>query len=52
MSDVDLDNIVQGCARATSLTLLDLDCCDVSSNGAMLLSMLVSVAVHRSRGGV
>ena len=42
MSDVDLDNVAQGVQRATSVTHLDIDCCDVSTNGAMLLAILVA----------
>jgi hypothetical protein len=42
MSDVDLDCIVQGARTATNLTHLDIDCCDVSTNGGLILAMLIA----------
>ncbi len=41
MSDGDLERVTRGVSKATALTSLELDCCDVTTNGAMLLSLLL-----------
>lgn len=41
MTDLDTDRICRGASRATALCTLELDCCDISTNGAMLLAMML-----------
>ncbi len=41
MSDVDLERVTRGALKATALTSLELDCCDITTNGAMLISLLL-----------
>jgi hypothetical protein len=46
MNDLALDRVLRGVKTATSLTSLELDGCDVSTNGALLIAVVIRS--HRS----
>lgn len=41
MTDLDVDRIMRSLSGATALTSLELDCCDISTNGAMLIALML-----------
>ena len=41
MTSSDLDRVIRACQAVTTLTSLQLDCCDIDPNGGLLLALLV-----------